>query len=153
VDTSVGAISLAWAAFWIALAAVIVSGRWLKARREALKYDTLVRLAEKTGRIDEEQLKILFPPQHQHPLPPHWFAPRPAGEGRMVLRVFGTIAMAVAVGLAICFLVVGEFGNTVATQSAAVNGFGAAIVLAFLGVGLFIAGRFAPPRRDDREAP
>ena len=32
-----GAISLAWAAFWIALAAVIVSGRWFKARRELIR--------------------------------------------------------------------------------------------------------------------
>ena len=54
-------ISFGWAAFWIALAAVIVSGRWLAARREALKYDTIVRLAEKTGRIDEEQLKNAVP--------------------------------------------------------------------------------------------
>jgi hypothetical protein len=36
-----------------------------------LKYDTIVRLAEKTGRIDEEQFKLLFPPPH--PLPKPWF--------------------------------------------------------------------------------
>lgn len=135
-DTSVGAISLAWAAFWIALAAVIISGRWLKSRREALKYDVIVRLAEKTGRIDEEQLKILCPPQHA--LPPHWFAPPPPGNGRMVLRVFGTLALSVALGLMTVFLVPG-------LMNPAIPGVGFAVVLAFFGAGLFIASRFAPP--------
>lgn len=133
-----------WAAFWIALAAVIISGRWLKARREAMKYDTIVRLAEKTGRIDEEQFKLLFPPPG--PLPPHWFAPPPAGQGRMVLRVFGTLALSVALGVAVVYLVP-------ALQRGPTPGVGFAVLLAFFGAGLFIASRFAPPRREDREAP
>lgn len=136
-------VSLAWAAFWIALAAVIVSGRWLKARREALKYDTIVRLAEKTGRIDEEQFKLLFPPPH--PLPKHWFAPPEPGQGRMVLRVFGTIALSIALGLGAVFLVV--------SLRPIEGGVGFAIILAFFGAGLFVASRFAPGRRGDREAP
>jgi hypothetical protein len=137
-------ISFTWAAFWIALAAVIVSGRWLKARREALKYDALVRLAEKTGRIDEDQWKLLFPPPG--PLPPHWFAPPPPGQGRMVLRVFGTIAISVALGLVTVFLIP-------ALRNQVIPGVGFAVVLAFFGAGLFIASRFAPSRRSDREAP
>lgn len=137
-----------WAAFWIALAAVIISGRWLKARREAMKYDTIVRLAEKTGRIDEEQFKLLFPPPG--PLPPHWFAPPPPGNGRMVLRVFGTILMFTGAGLmAAVVLLQGYF----TLELVLVRGFATGIVLAFFGAGLFIAGRFAPARRDDREAP
>jgi hypothetical protein len=136
-------VSLAWAAFWIALAAVIISGRWLKARREALKYDTIVRLAEKTGRIDEEQFKLLFPPPH--PLPRHWFAPPEPGQGRMVLRVFGTIALSVALGLGTVFLVV--------STRPIDGGVGFMIILAFFGAGLFVASRFLPPRRADREAP
>ena len=139
-----------WAAFWIALAAVIISGRWLKARREAMKYDTVVRLAEKTGRIDEEQFKMLFPPPG--PLPPHWFAPPPAGQGRMVLRVFGTILMFTGVGVVVSiFLLQGSF--TPSMRQAAVGGFWIAVVLASFGAGLFVAGRFAPARREDREAP
>jgi hypothetical protein len=136
-------VSLAWAAFWIALAAVIVSGRWLKARREALKYDTIVRLAEKTGRIDEEQFKLLFPPPP--PLPRHWFAPPEPGQGRMVLRVFGTIALSVALGVATNVFVVSMYPIP--------PGVGFAIMLAFFGAGLFAASRFAPGRRGDREAP
>ena len=143
-------VTFGWAAFWIALAAVIISGRWLKARREAMKYDTIVRLAEKTGRIDEEQFKLLFPPPG--PLPPHWFAPPPPGNGRMVLRIFATILMVTGAGLVVSiFLLQGYF--TPVMRQASVGAFGTAIVLAFLGAGLFIAGRFAPARRDDREAP
>lgn len=139
-----------WAAFWIAVAAVIVSGRWYKARREAMKYDTIVRLAEKTGRIDEEQFKLLFPPPG--PLPPHWFAPPPPGNGRMVLRVFGTILMFTGAGIVVSiFVLQGYF--TPAMRQDSVGVFLTAIVLAFLGAGLFVAGRFAPARRDDREAP
>jgi hypothetical protein len=139
--------SLAWAAFWIALAAVIISGRWLAARRDALKYDTIVRLAEKTGRVDDEQIKLLFPcPPPGHPLPPHWFAPPPPGNGRMALRVFGTLALAVALGLFTVFWVPG-------LRNPAIPGLGFAVVLAFFGAGLFIASRFAPGRKDDREAP
>lgn len=137
-------ISLAWAAFWIALAVVIVSGRWLQARREALRYETIVRLAEKTGRIDDEQFKMLFPPPG--PLPSHWFAPPPAGQGRMVLRVFGTLALSVALGVAVVYLVP-------ALQRGPTPGVGFAVLLGFFGAGLFVASRFAPARRGDREAP
>ena len=144
-------INYTWAAFWIALGVVIVSGRWLKARREALKYDAIVRLAEKTGRIDEQQFKLLFPPQH--PLPPHWFAPPEPGNGRMVLRVFGSISMFVAAGIVVAFVFLKMFFNTFAVQQASVGAFGTGIVLAFLGAGLYFAAGFAPARRTDREAP
>src|SRR5512134_2746814 len=117
--------SFGWAAFWIALAAVIVSGRWYKARCQALKYDAVVRLAEKTGRIDEEQFKLLFPPPG--PLPPHWFAPPEPGNGRMVLRVFGTILLSLAIGLAIVFLIPG-------IADGPIPGIGFAILLAFFAV-------------------
>jgi len=142
-------VTFGWAAFWIALAAVIISGRWLKARREAMKYDTIVRLAEKTGRIDEEQFKLLFPPPG--PLPPHWFAPPPPGNGRMVLRVFGTILMFAGTGLVVAILLLSAHyrGMLDASVGRLVSG----ILLAFLGAGLFIAGRFAPARREDREVP
>ncbi len=144
-------ISFGWAAFWIALAAVIISGRWLAARREALKYDTIVRLAEKTGRVDEEQIKLLFPPPH--PLPPHWFAPPPRTNGRTALRVFGTILMFIGVGLVVLLVAGQGYLNAPGGDQIAINILGTAIVLGFVGAGLFIAGRFLPARRDDREAP
>src|SRR6187549_1589818 len=114
-----------------------------------MKYDTIVRLAEKTGRIDEEQFKLLFPPPG--PLPPHWFAPPPPGNGRMVLRVFGTILMFAGTGLVVAILLLSAHyrGMLDASVGRLVSG----ILLAFLGAGLFIAGRFAPARREDREVP
>src|SRR5688500_15427186 len=39
--------------FWIFIAAIIVAGIWSKSRREAEKHETLRRMVEKTGTIDE----------------------------------------------------------------------------------------------------
>jgi hypothetical protein len=110
-----------------------------------------VRLAEKTGHIDEGLLKILCPPQA--PLPPHWFAPPPPGNGRTALRVFGTILMAIGAGLVVLLFALQGYLNAPGAERIGVDILGTAIVLVFLGAGLFIAGRFMPARRDDREAP
>jgi hypothetical protein len=142
VETIAPVISLAWAAFWIALAAVIISGRWLKLRREALKYDTIVRLAEKTGRIDEEQFKVLFPPPDPSR---HWFSPPAPGSGRVILRILGTLVIAGTLGLGTTFLLVSLFRID--------GGVGLVIILFFFGAGLFVASRFARAGRGDREAP
>ncbi len=125
-------------AFWIALAAVIISGQWFKARREAMKQETIRHVVEKTGRLDEAQLKELFPTPA--PLPPHWFrAPEP-GAGYRTMRVFGTLALFVAVGLAICFSILSGTPGWGRLDSAI--GFGLASVVALLGAGLFVASRF-----------
>lgn len=68
------------AAFWIMIAAIVVAGDWLRARREALKHETLRLIIEKTGHVDEAQLKALFqpptpgwlhePPNHQRRVAP-----------------------------------------------------------------------------------
>ena len=58
-------ISVGAAAFWIALAAVLVAGGWWKSRSEAQKHETIRRIIEKTGQVDESKLKELFEP----PLP------------------------------------------------------------------------------------
>jgi hypothetical protein len=135
-------ISVGAAAFWIALAAVIISGRWYKLRREALKHETIRHMIEKTGRIDEAQLKELFPaPPPPGPLPPHWFQPPEQGVGYRTMRVFGTLALFVALGLAICFSILYRFGDP-SWRLDAPNGFGVASVVALLGVGLFVASRF-----------
>ena len=144
-------VGLGAAAFWISLAAVLIAGKWFNSKREAQRQEVLLRLMEKTGRIDEEQLKLLLPPQH--PLPVQWFTPPPPGNGRRMMRVFGTLAMSVAVGLAVCFVFLNVFFDTFAVQQASAGAFGTAIVLGFLGAGLFIAARFAPPPPDGREVP
>jgi hypothetical protein len=146
-------IGLGAAAFWIALAAVLIAGNWFRTRREELKQQTLLRLVERTGQLDEQQVKLLFPPQPSAPLPPHWFAPPNPDAGRQMARIFGTLCLAVAVGLTIFFAIRVEFG-TFAQQEDAVSGFGAAALVACVGVGLFITTRFmAKPVDRDRQDP
>ena len=70
--------------------------------------------------------------------------PPAPGSGRVVLRIFGTIVLSVALGLATTFLV--------ASLRELDAGVGFTIILAFFGAGLFVAARFAPSRRGDREA-
>lgn len=153
-ETTIPVISLGAAAFWIALAAVLIAGSWFKARSEALKHDTLLRLAEKAGRIDEDQLKILFPPPVPHQWPPNRQAP--PGSQRSAMRIFGTIVLSIGTGLALFFTVVVRLG-TFDMQERAVWGFGWAALVACLGIGLFVAGQFFPPaesgERGDRETP
>jgi len=131
------------AAFWIALAAVLIGGSYFKTRREAIKQETLLRLIERTGQLDEQQVKALFPPPP--PLPPHWFRPpNPTPDGRVPLKVLGTIALAVAVGLVFFFTIFASFG-TRWQQDEAVTGFAAATLIACIGIGLFVAARFVRP--------
>lgn len=145
-------IGLGAAAFWIALAAVLIAGGLFKTRREAQKQQTLLRLVERTGQLDEQQVKLLFPPPPPPgPLPPHWFAPPDKDAGRQMARIFGTLCLAVAVGLTILFAILRTFG-TAPQQVNAIPGFGAAALVACVGVGLFIAARYMakPVQRDDR---
>jgi hypothetical protein len=146
-------ISLGAAAFWLALAAVMIASGWFKLRREAQKQQTLLHLIEKTGQLDEQHVKTLFPPPP--PLPPHWFKPPERPSGRAVLRVFGTIVLSIATGLAILFNILHRLGTPV-QQEDAVVGFAVASLVACFGVGLFVASRFVrplPSERGDRGAP
>jgi len=104
-------ISLGAAAFWIALAAVLIAGGYNKFRREKLKQETLLKIIERTGQLDEAQVKLLFPPPpayspHERPW---WAAPPDPFAGRRALRVGGLIVMAVAAGLAVLFTVMLNF--------------------------------------------
>jgi hypothetical protein len=136
-------IYLGAAAFWIALAAVLIASSWFKTRREAMKHETLLRLIEKTGQLDEAQVKLLFPPPT--PLPPHWFhQPDPTPDGRVPLRVGGTIVLAVAVGLAI-FATILLSGGPPNRQEAAITVYAAASLVACIGLGIFVSARFVRP--------
>lgn len=141
-------ISLGAAAFWLALAAVLIAGNWLKARGEALRQETLLKLIETTGRLDEEQMRLLCPPP---PLPPHWFAPPEPRDGRAALKVLGTIALSIAVGLAMFFTVLLRFGGP-EQQERAIVGFACTGLVACVGAGLFVAARFVRPPPSKRGA-
>jgi len=144
-------ISLGAAAFWIALAAVLIAGSYFKWRREVLKQQTLLRLVERTGQLDEQQVKLLFP---EPPPPPHnVFGPPPRQpDGRRGLKIFATIVLSIAVGLAIFVTIIFEYGPPeMQDPSAVVVGYAVTALIACFGLGLFVAARFVRPPADERD--
>lgn len=124
------------AAFWIFIAAAVVMNRWSESRKESEKHETLRRIFEKTGTVDETRLKELFNPA----LLPQW---QGGGDAYRGLRIGGTIVMFIAAGLATVFLILSQTG-TVDHESGMI-GLAIASGIAVLGAGLFFASRFAPP--------
>jgi hypothetical protein len=133
-------------AFWIALAAVLIAGGWAKSRSEAEKHETLRKLIEKGGAVDETQIRALFYPP---PLPtgaPWWIRQRAKGDSYKGLRVVGTIAMCLAIGLIGFFTPLWLRG----IEEDALVGVGFGVVIFALGAGFFIASRFTEkPVPDD----
>lgn len=167
------------AAFWIALGAVLIAGGWWKSRSEALKHETIRRIIEKTGEIDELKLKALFEPpvpdwvrcrielikevaktqplddakirELLQPPPSPWDGGSAPGDGYKALRICGAIVMFAAAGLAVCFTILYQ-GNA-EQQADAFTGFAVASVVALIGAGLFFAARFCdkPPPKGARD--
>jgi hypothetical protein len=138
--------AMAAAAFWIALAIVLVANSWRSRHIEAIRHETIRLLIQKHEELDPEQIKNLLYPPHP-PLPPgHPWAKRRSGEGYRVLRVFGTIAMIAAVGIGA--MVAGiAMAKGVDARSA---GIGVGLFVFLLGFGLFFASRHMPrPGEDD----
>jgi hypothetical protein len=137
------------AAFWISLAAFLIAGMYFRSRNEAAKHETLRQLVEKTGQVNEPQLKALFEP------PPNAFTRIPVpGGGYRAMRIFGLLLILIAAGSSILFVVIGWTGTQ--PWSRAAIGCASSIMPAFLGVGLFLGSRFLPrPPADtsDRQAP
>jgi hypothetical protein len=132
--------------FWIFVAAIIVVSTWAKSRREAEKHETLRRIVEKTGVIDEAKLKELFsdPPSDDS---------KP-GYGYRALRVGGSVVLFVAAGLGTFFLLgawLGKmFGHVIEWWY---GGVAISVGLAIVGAGLFFASRFAELPSDNRGEP
>src|SRR6185436_7312872 len=135
-------ISIGAAAFWIAVAAVLISGGYFQFRRERLRQETLLRLVERTGQLDEQQLKAMFPPPP--PLPAHVWGPPEHPDGRRILKVFGTVALSLGAGLAMFSWVLREIGE-LGLQDNAELGFAWAALIACVGIGLIVAARFVRP--------
>jgi hypothetical protein len=139
-------------AFWGAIAAIVIATSLFNARRETEKHETLRRIIEKTGQIDEARLKELFSPS------PGPFAglscPRgKPGGGYRGLRVAGTLVMFIGAGLAAFFLIVAKAAAV--RMDIALIGLASASVIAIVGVGLFFASRFAepPPNKSSDQPP
>ena len=133
----------AWGAatFWLFIAAAAVAGSWEKARRNAEKHETMRRIIEKTGTIDETKLKELFNGRGVD-----WDGGAP-GDGYRALRVVGTIIMGFGAAVALAFLVMGQFD--VVSRVALVKGVSVSLAVALVGLGFFFSSRFAqlPPDR------
>lgn len=143
------------AAFWLFLAAIIVAGTWEKSRREAQRHETLRRIMEKTGTIDEARLQELFkgaPVHHSQ-----WHATSPPGYAYRGLRACGTIIMFIAGGVATFFVILGVAGLAIAKEPAAPLIIAAAVgvIGGSVGAGLFYAARFTqrPPPGPGDEPP
>jgi hypothetical protein len=140
--------------FWIFLAAAVVGGMWVDARKKAEKHETLRRIVEKTGTIDEAKLKELF---SEKPAA----EPKP-GSGYRALRVLGTIVMFVAAAILTFFGVVAvslllvDGGRPMAPgdKIGVILAFAVPVAIAVAGWGLFYSSRFAePPPRARNEPP
>jgi hypothetical protein len=133
-------------AFWIAVAAVLIAAGWFKSRGEAQKQETLRKIIEKTGTVEEGLLRQLFPTPAV--FDPSVWNRNAQGAGYRVLRVVGTIVMCVAAGLILFYTPLWFRGSggedTMVGVAIGVIGFAA-------GVGFFLASHFAerPPERPD----
>jgi butyrate kinase len=137
-------------AFWIFIAAVVVASIWSSARQKAEKHETLRRIVEKTGTIDEVKLKELFSEPSEESKP---------GYGYRVARVIGTITIflgagaatlvSIAVGLGKLFAVTEMFQDRVGW----IAGFAISAGITLLGVGIFFSSRFCEPPPGTRSEP
>jgi hypothetical protein len=137
-------------AFWIFIAAVVVASIWSSARQKAEKHETLRRIVEKTGTIDEVKLKELFSEPSEESKP---------GYGYRVARVIGTITFFIGAGIATFALIavaLGKaFGATAMFNDVTgwVAGFSISAGIAMLGVGIFFSSRFCEPPPGTRSEP
>lgn len=137
--------------FWVFLAAIIVGGMWKEYRLQAEKHETLRRIVEKTGTIDELKLKELFSEDSGENSKP--------GDGYRTARVFGTIVMFVGAGIATFVLVAASLGKSFGQMEMFIDldglfaMLGVSAGIAVLGLGIFLSSRFTKPPAGSRNEP
>ena len=146
-----GSSGLGGLGFWIFIAAIIVASIWTESRQKAEKHETLRRIVEKTGTIDEAKLKELFsaaPPEESKP-----------GYGYRAARVTGTIVLFIGAGIATFVLIAGALGKTFGATSMLndvtgwIVGLAVSAGIAMLGLGIFFSSRFCEPPPGTRSEP
>jgi hypothetical protein len=98
----------------------------------------LRKLIDKGGAVDEAQIRALFYPPTPAVGAPWWVRPRAKGDGFRALRVCGTIAICVAIGLIAFFAPLSRYEG----EEDAIVGVGFGVIVLAFGVGLFLASRF-----------
>ncbi len=135
------------AGFWIFIAAMVVGGMWYDSRQKAEKHETLRRIMEKTGTIDEAKLKELFSATSTSES-----SGKPGG-GYRALRVLGTMVMFLGAGIAAFFTLMGLLSNVSGKEIAVPIGLSVAAGVVLFGAGMFFASRFAEPPPGVRNGP
>ncbi|HEV2703782.1 MAG TPA: hypothetical protein VGV09_19310 [Steroidobacteraceae bacterium] len=127
---------MAVAAFWLAVTAFIVVGAMNARRGYELKFETIRLMMEKGQKIDDALLRDLLTPAK-------WYTPpaRPVGSGYRTMRIFGTLALFIAPGLALLLGVPAAYAGSPQWQAAGIS---AGVLLALVGIGLFVASRHLP---------
>jgi len=116
-------------AFWGFVAAVVVAGIWYGIREREAQHETLRRIIESGQSVDEALLDKIFHGGR-----------RPDRD----LRIAGLIVIFVAPGLAVLGWFVGQLSTPWLYPI-----LGAAALVAFVGIGLLVAAKFA--ERSHRE--
>lgn len=132
------------AAFWIAVAAIIVAGRWRDKAKAQMRHETVRFLIEKGEPLDGEQIRELLNPTRP-PLPANhpWFRPPPPPpSGYKMFRIFGAILMIGSPGVAALIAGTSYVQETGPELQPA---FGVAAFTFLLGFALFFVSRFLAP--------
>ncbi len=114
---------LAALAFWGFIASVVVAGIWYGLRERQAQYDTLSRLIESGQTIDEDMVEKIL-----------------GGNDRVDvgLKIAGLIVIFVAPGIAVLAWFISQLSEPWLMPL-----LGAAALVAFVGVGLLVAAKFA----------
>jgi len=132
---------MAVAAFWLALAAVLIANRWRARHIEAERHETIRRIIEKEPHVDLAKIKELLYPAPPPFVCPPWMKKQEDDheEHYGLMRMWGTLLMIGAVGVGA--LIVG-IGLAQGQSSAIPFGLGATVFVFLAGVGLFHSARF-----------
>ena len=144
---------MAVAAFWLALAAVLIANRWRARHIEAERHETIRMIIEKEPHVDLARIKeLLYPAPPPICLPPNHPLMKEDDPEEIygLMRMWGTILMIGAVGVGA--LIIG-IGLAQGLSSAIPIGIGATIFCFLAGVGLFHSARFVLRRaKSDEQA-
>lgn len=118
--------------FWMFIAAVVVGGMWFDARKREAQQETLRRFVESGKDIDASVVEKMLTLTDEK------------NRKDEELKTSGIIMLFVAPGL----YVFGYFMQSIAQELLTIMT-GVALMVAFIGVGLYVAGRLAERRYDN----